>query len=382
MELYIAIIVIIVIIFTVMMFICFMNVSLQGGVKTTYFNQDSLPEEFIDYVTTRLDQLKPELNKTKNLNEVSELLNQITLEPRFNKYNDVLDQWRSAIISFLKYDKRWAISPSFDPCLPLLEAITVYKTENGYVFKSIDYLTYGGYNAVFNVITQDDEPLILKVQFVKNNVPASYHALEKIMKDVEMKCPNFPDIRFGSWMINHNNSAGEIDCSWMIMKEYQEVNEEMLKNNMEEMEKITLAMLRIACELYKHDLVFNDWKYDNMLLDPESNVYVLGDTDFVIVDPADTDHIYFTDTPFGNYIGMYTEQRPQLGICKYNLHEPYRGKFNSFDVMIWTIRLCIEEYTARRDNIPDKLQQFINLVPSKWRSLKHININDIEQIIS
>ena len=275
----------------------------------------------------------------------------------------------------------WTYIKFLDPCLPLLEAITVYKIENGNVFKQIKYLTSGGYNSVFNVTTQDDRNLILKVQFVDDATPASYHVLERIMNDANMNCPNFPKIYFGSWKLSHNVSAGRIDCSWVIMEKYQDVDEEILKNNMNEMEKITLAMLRIACELYKHNLVFNDWKCNNMLFDSILNDYVLGDTDFVIIDPNDVDHVYFTDSPFIPNIHDFITERSLFITGKCTLREQYRGKINSFDVMIWTIRLCIQKFITRK-NIPDKLQRFVDLVPLESNELGTIDISEIEQIIS
>ena len=388
--------------------------KIKGGIKTTFIssNKQYRPEQFIDISTKEYEKIVNDLDE--NPESYEEIINGLTPPAQYPEYNNEFELFKQALISYSNHiaevKHRLNLLSVFimKIYVPIVEALVVYKDNFNQSIQHIEFLGAGAFNSAFKIISHTNEKLVLKIQDYSGSERA-YHEFEYVMK-ISSHLRHFPKVYFGSWSVKHepissnykfdwDDPNAKMDCSWNIMKLYVPLKENEIINNPVEVEKCYIAMIRLACDLYENRLVFNDWKIDNMLYDPETNDYVIGDTDFKLVKIVSPQCIYHTATVFSRLQDRYNSGYTKKNEDFYRTREEYENKVDSFNLMIYMIKESMVEVLSKREynslsvdeinqlviSIPlsGVLRAFVNLVhvPKNPEECIPFTVDDIKRIV-
>ena len=388
-----------------------------GGELTTWKNANA--EKYFQFIDTITDKFETETynellelnDKINDVNKRAVVLNKMTLPNEYKEFENVFKLWKTALIeqsNSIKFcDDAFEmvsfVSDGLDGLkAPILEALCAYEIECNkpnsrfHPIISIEKLGGGDFSYVFKVKDSLNNEFVLKIDKVIYNKTPKYHMFEKVMN---ARFQNFPEIYFGSWNIEHYLPTPEnekIDCSWMYMKLYEGINLHNPPNEYKnKLTKIVMTMLKLSCDFYEKEFVFDDWKIDNMVYDKEKDEYVICDTDLLYFgdDGLKAERLYFTNSVHNSvryYLGKY--------IGGEGIYEKRFDGINSFHIMIFTIKRMLYDIFANRkelmqmsvndlfnceevrNRLSDELKEFVDLVQLPRAEFKVFDVVDVRDI--
>ena len=362
--------------------------KLSGGYKTSLiYDEDPTVCEFIDRASNSLlnacgyimnpkkgESCTP-YNSHNAIDNISKLkTGEFNIqEPKYpntyqlgnSNYDDVFIGCCDFLISVLNHLKEQRFSDviawkMYGTIVCLVEASIMYYKYTNKILTYAGFVGKGTYNWVYEIDDKDEDGnnKILRVSVYRMYYKDSGRvSMNDTLKKAIGSVVHMPKIYYGSYMLNRDkskfNADGYVDCSWVIMKKYNSLPINYLENlseenRVKEFKKLYGTAIDIAYSLGSAKLVFNDWKVDNMLYDPETDEYVLGDIDFMD-DPENGEEegiISFSDTCVGYYINILREKgvitaRADGVVNHQGLKDECVGHLNSFTFMMICLKIIM-----------------------------------------
>lgn len=187
-------------------------------------------------------------------------------------------------------DFKHSIGPN-RPFIGGIEAFICLHMFNDIDLKCTRRLGRGGFNSAYlcydNQSYNGKKSYVLRVLSTKME-PKAYNNVLMQFKDIASfatKSPWFGKIYHGSHEYNQIlNDSSLHPVFWVLTKPYKYISLDTGEMTDELVGNYCNSIANIAKEIHKHNKVYGDWKYDNVMYDEHTNHYVL--TDFDLTTPA------------------------------------------------------------------------------------------------
>lgn len=185
--------------------------------------------------------------------------------------------------------------------IPLIEAIVALKVEFNKTIEYKSYIGHGSYHCVFKIyINDDNKDAVLRLKsnsYIKTTLNNENKYVDIYNENNEVKetiskninaLNNLDKFAPEIYYSPQNNQIYEnydTICNWYVMKLYSRIDTDSMKEQAN-VEKYAESMIDLAELIHSKNLIFFDWKLDNIMYDDDKQQYVL--VDFELLD-KDTD---------------------------------------------------------------------------------------------